>query len=425
MSTVDFQPSAAVDEPEATAYADAGVSFLRSAVASLAAQVTEPQAAAALRFSLRAVDGLDHDALREVALGPAYRFWQTSLGSAARSGARRPVERLARDLPRILLAAVLKARMDVDVETVAADGELRFPGLPRRLCLGAEMADVPVSLSRKGDQLRVRHGDRAREMSADEFVHGGPRLIEHARLPGSDVELDASGAVVREWFAAHNAIVSSPLHPRRDIAPSIRAAGEYRQFDAAARLIREAWPECFAELSRQVRLVVPFTSKLMAGWTSQDRLGAVFVRDLAPTDCAVADADDFADQVAYTADRLVHESAHTRLYHLSFGHRLFADADAARRLLRSPLRKDMRPAIGVLHAAFVLGRVSVFMHRAAELTSQERYRARAARAAADFAAGRDVLIDAAVLNPTGSRLLDQITGELERSAMQQAVEVTQ
>lgn len=415
MSAVDFQPSAATDEPAAMAYADGGVSFLRSATVSLAAQVSDPRAAAALRFGLRAVDELDLNALREVALGPAYRFWQTSLVSAVRSGAREPVEHLASDLPRILLAAALRAGMDLDVEIDASDGEVRLPGLPRHLRMVDGPADTAVSLSRVGDLLRIRHGDLVREIAVDAFIHGDPQLVEHARLAGCDVELDASGSVVRAWFAAHNAIVSSPLHPPRDVAPSIRGPREYRHFDAAARLIRAAWPECFAEMGRQVRLVIPFASRLMAGWTSQDRLGAVFIRDVGPDRPDDTSHESFADLVAYTADRLVHESAHTRLYHLSFGQRFFADQNASQRLLRSPLRKDPRPASGVLHAAFVLGRVSVFMRRAAELTSREQFTERAERAAADFEAGRDVLIGAGVLNTTGSRLLEQITDELGSS----------
>lgn len=411
MSTVDFRPDASAAEPATRSYADAGVSFLRSAIRSLAAQAAEPRALVALEFARRTIDGLDQDALRDVALSPTYRFWQTSLGAAVRSGARQPVEELAAALPQLLVAAALRAGGDFTVDLTADDGQLRLPGLPRHLRLSQGTADGPVSLSRTGDSLLIRHGDFQRELAVDELLRGSPGLVEHARLPHSDVELDASGVVVRGWLAAHNAVVSSPLHPRRDVVPSLRAAGEYHHFDAAAELIRAAWPECFIELRRQVRLVIPFTSRLMAGWTSQDKLGSLFIRDVGPADPSEA-GDEFAEQVAYTADRLVHESAHTRLYHLMFTHRLFTDDDAARCLLDSPLRKDARPAVGVMHAVFVLGRVSVFMQRASELTGQERFRDRAEQAAAAFVAGRDVLAAAGVLNADGLQLLQHITSEL-------------
>lgn len=420
---MDFLPSADADEPAITAYADAGAAFLQSAARSLIAQATGSRAVAALRFSLHVTDALDPSALRDVILSPHYRAWQTSLGSAVRTGARHPVEKLAADLPHLLVAPALRAGMDLDVESTATDGELRFPGLPRHIQIKTGAGSISVLLSKAGDTLRLRHAGLLHEIPVEELLHGGPHLVEHARLVESEVELDASGAAVRGWLTAHNAVVSSPAHPRRDVAPSLRGAHEYQHFHAAARLVRDAWPECFAELRRQVRLVVPVTSKLMAGWTSADKLGAVFIRDIVAPDSGEADQGDPAEHAAYTADRLVHESAHTRLYHLMYGHRLFADDEGSRRLLSSPLRKDPRPAVGVMHAAFVLGRVSAFMQRAYRLTSQERLRERAERAAADFIAGRDTLVDAGVLNTAGLQLLEQVTAELPRpTASRQVME---
>jgi HEXXH motif-containing protein len=419
MTALEFAPAGQADDAALQRIATADDRYLHSVLGSLGAQMSPgTPAARAVADAAFLLDTLGPADRRDVLLHPMYRIWRTQLTKRVSTGERQPVEDWIGHLPRLLVGTALKSGAQLaPLRVPVTDGELRLPGLPRHLQLGSGGAHAV--LRRDGEHLVAEYAGRDYRYPLRSLLHGGAGVAEHAVLPDTAIELDASDPWIRDSLREHTAASSSPAYPARDVAPA-PALGAHREvFDGGARLIARAWPECVAELESHVRLVVPFTSKLMAGWTALTQLGAIYVRAVGDGALAVADDPAAIDPIAYTAERLVHEGAHTRLYCLSFGRSLFTGDGDGLQLLKSPLRKDLRPAAGVFHAAFVLGRVVVFAQRAARLTGSSRLAERAEHCHRDLNSAADALTSAGVLTALGRNLLDQA-----KSAADQAAGVT-
>ncbi|WP_326953967.1 aKG-HExxH-type peptide beta-hydroxylase [Amycolatopsis sp. NBC_01286] len=392
--TAAFVPARQPDDPALLACGDAA---LRSLTAVLNVGGAEPDGPLAAARAL--VEAADPAALRAAVLHPLFRHWRSTLDARVKIGAGDRISAWLDSLPRLLLAPALLARDDfarVRVPLVRGD-QLRVPGLPRHLVVRPG-TDPSVVVSREGGELRVERDGVTETFPAGILAAAGLGESRRPVLAGTPVELDATDPWVEEVLAGVNATPSPPPYPPRDIRPVPDATRVEAVFSRAAGLIGRAWPDCLAELTTHVRLVVPFTSALMEGWTSLSHLGAIFLR-------AVSD-DDVPDPVRFTAERLVHEAAHTRLYVLSVRTRFFAEG-GQHRLLSSPLRKDARPAAGVYHAAFVLARVAVVMARAAAVTGDERFAERGHECHAEFREAQDTLATSGALSEAGTELLEE------------------
>jgi HEXXH motif-containing protein len=225
-------------------------------------------------------------------------------------------------------------------------------------------ADSTVSLpGRLAITMPARHAGKVARISVagDSLVAGSPattvgevplllRQRSGVTAGESGIEIDGSDP----WTAGHLELMNQaqPVgpYPKRDISP-VKAIGA----DLAATitesmaLLAVSWPEAYAEVTRYTKLVVPFRSKYLSGWSTPLFQGAAFIRS-AP------------GEVPFTFERLVHESAHQRLFAIQRAVRLHNDPPG--KLLPSALRKDQRPTAGVYHAAFVCGRLAEAFTRA-------------------------------------------------------------
>jgi HEXXH motif-containing protein len=399
-----FEPAGAED-PAFESYADACEQALRTILAGTQAHEAVAAAAALSRH-------MDGPALRAAALHPMLRHWRARLAVKTASGSPESAEEWAQHLPRLLLGPALAAARELGPVRVPLlpGGQLRLPGLPRHLDLGQHSGGT-VLLRRHGDELLITHQDRTRAHPVASLLSGGRPFAEHPVLPGTGIELDATDPWVVESITQASAQSDSPLYRPRDLAPA-DAIEHQDLFGQATRLIGRAWPGCLAELARHVRLVVPLSSEVLSGWTAVSQLGAIYIRpggmqvDDLDRDAGAAGGAAGGDPVMFTAECIVHEAAHTRLQVLSLGQPLFAGR-GQHQPLRSPLRKDVRPAYGVYHAAFVLARVVVFLCRAAEATGASHYLARADQNHRDLKQASGQLIAHASLSPAGRELLDE------------------
>lgn len=142
-------------------------------------------------------------------------------------------------------------------------------------------------------------------------------------------------------------------HPRlryagiNDVATEMRA-----KLAAADLLIRDLWPLAFCEWREILHTVAWFTSQHGLTSTSDPKkfgiihVNCEFYRSLSVPELATA---------------LLHESAHHALFIETAVDPLISK-DAGK-MIFSPLRGEMRPAIGVLHALFVSGRLIQWAHK--------------------------------------------------------------
>ncbi|MGW4795164.1 aKG-HExxH-type peptide beta-hydroxylase [Nonomuraea sp. NPDC004297] len=414
MTTTSWAPAGTDDAAllHASSFHEAS---LRSVLSSLSAQTT-PGSPAAEAVSTASVllEALTPEARREAVRHPLYQIWRTRLLQLVTEGEREPVESWCAHLPRLFLAPLLgggDALPPVRVSITA--GRLRLPGLPRHLLVKEQ--DGAAVLRAEGAELVVEQADRRNRYPVAGLLSGGPGTVEHHRLAGTATILDSADPWIGESIARHNRASASPRYPARDVEPAHVTEAVRDAFDDAAALIARSWPACHAELASHVRLVVPFTSELMAGWTPVNQLGAIYVRAATQPVRVAADSTAALPPADYTAERLVHESAHTRLNVLSLHEPLFV-AKGQHELLPSPLRKDLRPAAGVYHAAFVLSRVVAFMRRAAALTGAGHYAERADQCRRDLHAAAESLRRTVALSAYGRSLLEQACAGAEETA---------
>lgn len=381
-------------------FADASVCSLRALLRSPRASLG-PAAAAALASAEALVDVLGTAGLRSAVSHPLYRHWRVRLMALVGQEDHTAAEDWVRHLPRLLIGhlAQREDRLPSVTVPVTEQGWLHLPGLPWHLELGAGPPSEAV-IQRDAGTFLIQHRGRTHVIPARAATGAAGLVVSHPVLGQLGIEMCNSDPWIRQLLDEANDGKDSPSGHRRDVAPAALDETVSALFTRAAAVIERSWPQYAAAMAAHVRLVVPITSDLLAGWTSLASLGAIYVR--------ARPGGPNADR--YTAERLVHESAHTLLYLTAFGNPLFTD-DGADERMRSPLRRDARPAIGVFHATYVLAMVLEFMRRAAVETGDQAYEARARECAEGLTAGAEALKDAR-LSSFGRDLLDQVLAGL-------------
>jgi HEXXH motif-containing protein len=172
----------------------------------------------------------------------------------------------------------------------------------------------------------------------------------------------------------------------------------------AMTLLDNAWPEAYAEVVRYTKLIVPFQSKYLQGWSTPLFQGAAFIQAV-PGD------------VPFAFERIVHESAHQRLFAIQRIARIHNDPPG--KLLPSALRKDLRPTVGVYHAAFVCGRLVEAFTRALECWPDKKLMERCTRTTAAYFDMSRTLHTHAELTEIGEAMLAALD-ERVRSVVQLA-----
>jgi HEXXH motif-containing protein len=346
-----------------------------------------------LRDCAEVFESLDERDRWTMVLHPLYRYWWVRLMGVLKQG--QAVELWLLHLPRFLLVPAVRAgRLEGRVLTLLPNhrGELRFPGHGRHLVIGHQ----PVRVQQRDGRLLLQ-GLEHTELAVSSLLDGpvtSDRVCQRTLLGEDEIELDADDDWVVQQFEELNAQDAEPPYPKRDLRrPAAPAAQLGASYGSALALISRAWPELRRELGRHVRLIVPFQSSYLVGWSSVLFQGAIFVR-AAPHD------------VPFTVTRLAHEASHNRLYAIQATVRLHENANGD--LLPSPLRLDPRPVSGVYHATFVTGRLIQLMTRMAATTQESTYANSAETMRPGFDASVELLLTRARLTTAGRHLLEDL-----------------
>lgn len=316
-----------------------------------------------------------------VAKSPLFNHWSLSMGQD-------PVAKWVLQLGRLILAPHLENKsLPVDGIFVPV-GENATVSMP-----GYGAIKVPV-----------RHAGQVAHITVaeDNLIVGYPGMVvgkvplllgqKSGVLTGEPgIEIDGSDPWISIHLEAMNGANRVGPYPKRDISPIPHVSEELRAtISQATAVLDESWPEANAEVARYTRLIVPFHSKHLQGWSTPLFQGAAFIQAV-PGD------------VAFTFERIVHESAHQRLFAIQRFTRI--SNDPPDKLLPSALRKDQRPTIGVYHAAFVCGRLAEAFTRALSYWPDKRFAERRARMTAAYLEMSSTLHRFADLTEIGEAML--------------------
>ncbi|MFI0483680.1 aKG-HExxH-type peptide beta-hydroxylase [Actinomadura sp. 9N215] len=125
--------------------------------------------------------------------------------------------------------------------------------------------------------------------------------------------------------------------------------GARDQIFQVRELISDCWPEMLAELETTVSCLAFFTAGAAIGFADVQTHGLIALR-----------RQDLSN-VTILAEEIIHESSHVRLNGIMSSTECLLDDGG--RLYTTPLRKDPRPAPGLLHQFFVLARLREWQSR--------------------------------------------------------------
>ncbi len=171
---------------------------------------------------------------------------------------------------------------------------------------------------------------------------------------------------------------SYPIQPLE----SSQFQGAYSKVSSALRLLDEGVPELAEEIRGLVREIVLVTDAKSSETRSFDGASTFYLWGAVLLNVEDVTRLDLAQQIA-------HEAAHLLLFGLMMGQPLTANGLEDRYL--SPRRQDPRPMEGVVHAAYVLARMSYALERllgAGTLSVDEQEKARL-----DLATHRNLFFD--------------------------------
>lgn len=118
--------------------------------------------------------------------------------------------------------------------------------------------------------------------------------------------------------------------------------------DQALALLADLWPEAATEFHLQVRAVVHVDGGWSESATADELFGAIFL------------GERHDDSVAAAFEMAVHESAHLALV---LRNRFQPFVTNGTEMARHPLRPDLRPISGAVHAAYALARMATGLAR--------------------------------------------------------------
>lgn len=265
---------------------------------------------------------------------------------------------------------------------------------------------MPNSLltARRLRSLSRRSPARAREDAGHE--DGVAMVQDDVRVGMLDATLTPAGSLIHlngddPEIWPRDLVCETERHLRR-LAPDaqLRLADtdesrEAREaVDRAAAITRVYWPEAAVEMSLLVRACIHVHGPYFKSGTSPQNLGIVMVN--------VEVARDLDGAI----EHLLHEAGHSALHLSEHFESHLRNPDE---LAAHPLRDDLRPLSGVLHACIATFRVvsGLFRMRAA-WSDVPGIQARFERNSADLEAILDTLSRKAEWTSTGARLFDSL-----------------
>jgi HEXXH motif-containing protein len=352
---------------------------------------------------------------RSVISHPLFHHWRLNLIRLLKKGNRAEIEESLQELSHFLIIPALRCGIwegeSLYVKTNAR-GEIRFPGHPYHIDLHLQsqsQGDLAVCTVREG-MLSIAHGSCNYQFALANLLTGNIHndlLHQRKVIKNTNIEIDASDPYIQSALKHMNDQDPVPPYPKRDVEAVPVIHDELLEtYNSAVALIERAWPELKSEMDGHVRLVVPFSSELMEGWTDKQFLGAIFIRAL-------------PGNILFAVEHLVHEASHTRLYAIQTLTPL--DTNAPTDLFPSSLRKDLRPASGIYHAAFVQGRILECLLHIRHQTGQSQYAQRVTEILPQFEASLDTLRNEVKLTIEGKNLLEELALRVQAANSIQAL----
>lgn len=335
-----------------------------------------------------------------VPAGPHYHLWrsETLLAVKSRDAARATTSiRLLGNL----LAMPLLRRGTTRVRLPLAVGPAGIIHLSGAGCHLRGTFDGPIAeIAITGEQCRVRPGNGADLVLSGPGIAGSDLLVWHPVVAGTSIECHSTDPLVEAFLRRNAEQEQVDAYGRRGLTWTAESAGAAGRFTEAFETIRLVSPDDARTVVDNVQLIAPYTDARLVGFSSPLALGAVFI------------ADRPGDPVHHI-EHLLHEACHNALFRVQLRTRLHTASDDT--LMDSPWRRDRRPVTGVVHGAYVFGRLATFFTKAVAaggpLSSAFRHRRDACRGG--FAIAYADLTATGYLSEAGASLLTALATELD------------
>lgn len=161
----------------------------------------------------------------------------------------------------------------------------------------------------------------------------------------------------------------------------------------ALTILKEMTPDVYAETEKFIDSFIILKSGRVTAGSSFCILGSIYLKENI--------------HLSRVVEYIVHETAHQYLFHVSSFDKLCLNP--IEELYISPLRKDLRPMIGVYHAVFVLARmIYAFMHlkENKKINSNGQISRKLKKFQNDFLISFEIIKKNAILTPLGQNLID-------------------
>lgn len=208
------------------------------------------------------------------------------------------------------------------------------------------------------------------------------------------------GATEWERFAQSEGRRLSNIEQRQDDMPSSipakHVAVSVNHVYEALKILRITDEELYKEMVEHVDEIKLFNSAVTQGFSDIRTMGAIFIR---PPRLG-------CDASLYYYEQLIHETSHLQLHCINSIDPLIAENKD--QLTPSPLRSDLRPATGVLHATYVSCKLAYAFFTLYNQSKDEIVRCHLAQIMNELIVGIDVLGELR-LTRSGSALIDSMS----------------
>ncbi len=280
------------------------------------------------------------------------------------------------------------------------DRRIRFPGYGYTTLPGGKMTERMVHVQKQRSELVFSVAEERYAIAIDTLLaRGTSTQIERLqKVPDTEIAVDGSDTWTLEFVHFLREREATQVNGRSDIEPGVVGAENIHSLHRTFLFLQQCWPEMYAEMTRYVHLLVPFTSQTRDAFTNISWGGAIFLRAQ-------------FDPQWYTLERLVHETSHLFL-------NLLMSLEPIHQhdwndMVPSPFRPGLRPITGLYHGAFVFTRVAMVMDRAYRLTGDQEYSQRIPVIIDQVKQARETLRQYVRLTPLGKNVLDEISQEID------------
>ena len=311
-------------------------------------------------FALR---GLPEERKSLIAFHPIFQYWLKGMRRTQHKSFANKAYEFIYAIPDFVWPEEVRLCLSDRTWRVRTDylGGLRCPSLSRFIELGSLYSFQDVSLVLEDEKVILHCQDSLRieipriditgeiELPLPTIDKHGYEVTIHQTVADGEIEVFNRDRWLRGTFTGTNQRSdgveffgwSDDLYPDQF---------EINEFDIALNLLKKNWPECYYDVKRFTRVIVPLKSEegIRRAFTVSSRQGAIFLDATEPNDMV---------------ENIIHENAHVKLRCIQSFDGLLVDPDDDSVRVPVAWRPDPRPMPGIIEGVYVFSHVAEYEWR--------------------------------------------------------------